>query len=113
MSSHDFPHPPPTGPYGYTDPYGGGRRPVDHPKGTTVFVLGIVSLVACAPLGIVALVMGNGALREIDASPGAYGNRQIVQAGRILGIVGIVVLVFYVVLVLLVVGVTFAGDSSP
>ena len=37
--------------------------------------------------------MGNNALKEIDAQPGRYGNRQIVQIGRILGIVGIVLLV--------------------
>jgi len=63
---------------------------VDHPKGITVLVLGILSIVCCSPLGIVALVMGNNALKEIDAQPGRYGNRQIVQIGRILGIIGMV-----------------------
>ena len=67
--------------------------PVDHPKGMTVLILGILSLVCCSPLGIVAFIMGNNALKEIDAQPGRYGNRQIVQIGRILGIIGIVLLV--------------------
>ncbi|HSO64663.1 MAG TPA: DUF4190 domain-containing protein [Ornithinibacter sp.] len=101
------PPPPPPGGGGYSAPppdgggaygggaYGGGGQgfPVDHPKGMTVLVLGILSLVCCAPLGIVAWVMGNGVLREIDAQPGRYGNRQLVQVGRILGIVGTVLLV--------------------
>lgn len=92
----DYSAPPPPGGGHYPPPpmggapYGGGPQgyPVDHPKGMTVLILGILSLVCCGPLGIVAWVMGNTALREIDAQPGRYGNRQLVQIGRILGIVG-------------------------
>jgi hypothetical protein len=90
------PPPPPPGGGGYSAPppigggaFGGSQGfPVDHPKGMTVLILGILSLVCCGPLGIVAWVMGNGVLREIDAEPGRYSNRQLVQIGRILGIVG-------------------------
>lgn len=67
--------------------------PIDHPKGVTILVLGILSLVCCSPLGIVAWVMGNKALAEIDQNPGGYSNRQTVQIGRILGIIGVVLLV--------------------
>ena len=87
--------PPPPGGGGYgapPPPMGGAGGPVDHPKGITILVLGILSLVCCSPLGIAAFVMGNNALREIDAQPGRYGNRQIVQIGRILGIIGMVLL---------------------
>jgi hypothetical protein len=85
-------------PYGQ-NPYAGGYPaggygavgPQPHPQGTTVLVLGIIGLVVCAIAGIVALVMGNKALKEIDANPGAYNNRQNVVIGRILGIVGIVI----------------------
>jgi hypothetical protein len=76
---------------------GGAGGPVDHPKGITILVLGILSLVCCSPLGIAAFVMGNNALREIDAQPGRYGNRQIVQIGRILGIIGMVLLALTIV----------------
>ena len=96
----DYPPPPPPpggGGYGAPPPiaggpYGAGGQgyPVDHPRGMTVLILGILSIVCCGPLGIVAWVMGNTALREIDAQPGRYGNRQLVQIGRILGIVGAV-----------------------
>jgi hypothetical protein len=55
-----------------------------------VLVLGIIGLLICAPCGIVALVLGNTAIKEIDANPGAYTNRGMVNAGRILGIIAIV-----------------------
>jgi hypothetical protein len=92
--------PPPPGGGGYgapPPPMGGAGGPVDHPKGITILVLGILSLVCCSPLGIAAFVMGNNALREIDAQPGRYGNRQIVQIGRILGIIGMVLLALTIV----------------
>jgi hypothetical protein len=90
--------PPPGGggPYGAPPPPMGGG-PVDHPKAITVLILGILSLVCCSPLGIVALIMGNNALKEIDSQPGRYGNRQTVQIGRILGIIGIVLLVLSII----------------
>ncbi len=88
------PPPPPGGGYGAPPPPAGGMGGQgDHPRGTVILVLGIVSLVCCSPLGIVAWLMGNTALKEIDSQPGAYGNRQIVQIGRILGIVGTVIFV--------------------
>ena len=95
-------------------PGGGmGGGPVDHPKGITVLVLGILSIVCCSPLGIVALVMGNNALKEIDAQPGRYGNRQIVQIGRILGIVGIVLLVLGLIWVVFLGGLAaISGDNT-
>jgi hypothetical protein len=87
-------------PYG-GDPYGGGPAQQDHPRGTTVLVLGILGLVLCLPAGIVAWVMGTKVLREIDANPGAYRNRQTVNVGRILGMVatilGVLVLLIYIV----------------
>jgi hypothetical protein len=75
-------------PYGQ-QPYG-AAAPRPHPRGVAVLILGIVGLVICMPCGIVALVLGNGALKEIDSNPGAYTNRGMVNAGRILGIVAIV-----------------------
>jgi hypothetical protein len=66
-------------------PYGYGM--IDHPEGTTILVLGIVSWVACGLAAPFAWAMGNQALKEIDANPGRYANRSNVQIGRILGIV--------------------------
>lgn len=55
-------------------------------KATTVFVLGLLSLVACQLLGPVALIMGNKYLADCELEgiePDGLG-----KAGRILGIVG-------------------------
>lgn len=79
-------------------PYGGGYGgQIEHPQGTTVLILGILSLVACQILGPFAWSMGNKALEEIDRDPLRYSNRSNVNTGRILGIVGTVLLGLYVV----------------
>ena len=80
----------PYGPANQPNPYGGPAYPQPHPQGTTVLVLGIIGLVVCFIPGIVGLVIGNKAMREIDANPAAYNNRPNVVAGRILAIIGIV-----------------------
>ncbi len=54
-----------------------------------MLVLGILSPVVCFVTGIVAAVIGTRALREIDANPTAYNNRQTVVIGRIIGLVGV------------------------
>ena len=72
---------------------------VEHPQGTTVLVLGILSLVVCGILGPFAWNMGNKAIREIDADPGVtYRNRGNVTAGRLCGMIGCAVLVLQVLL---------------
>ena len=96
MSDYGTPPPPPPPPLSS----GGMGGPVDHPRGITILVLGILSLVCCSPLGIAAFVMGNNALKEIDAAPGRYSNRQIVVIGRILGIIGMVFMVLSLLWVL-------------
>jgi hypothetical protein len=75
--------------------------PQAHPQGTTILVLGILSLVICGLLGPVAWVMGNNAIAEIDRNPSAYSNRGSVQAGRICGIVATVLLVVFVLIAII------------
>jgi uncharacterized membrane protein YjgN (DUF898 family) len=67
--------------------------PREHPQGTLILILGILSLVCIQLLGPVAWILGNRALAEIDANPGAYTNRSVVNAGRICGIISSVLLV--------------------
>ncbi|MGI3781793.1 MAG: hypothetical protein ACRYG2_13555 [Janthinobacterium lividum] len=94
-------------PYGYVPP-------VEHPSGTTVLVLGILSLVICPVTGIFAITLGNRALREIDARPMVYANRQQIAVGRILGIVAVAVygtaIVGYLLFALVVVGMIGLGN---
>jgi hypothetical protein len=65
-------------------------------------VLGILGLVVCGILGPFAWVMGNRAVREIDASRGGFGGRTEANIGRILGIVATVLLIGGLLLVVLI-----------
>jgi hypothetical protein len=108
--------PPPPPPPVYGSPYGGyGGR--EHPQGTTILVIGILSLVLGVTCGIgvllgpVAWVMGNNAIAEIDRNPAAYTNRGQVQAGRICGIVATAFLILTVVLIIVIAVAAAAGSS--
>lgn len=111
MSDYGTPPPPPPAP-GYNEG-AASMGPRDHPQGTLILILGILSLVCIQLIGPVAWIMGNGALKEIDANPGAYSNRGTVNAGRICGIIASVLLILGVVLlvILFVVG-AFAANTS-
>lgn len=68
------------------------------PNATTSLVLGIFSILTCIcygviglPLGIVAFVLGNKALKEFKEAPENYKGSGNASAGKILGIVGIIV----------------------
>ncbi|MBI5684246.1 MAG: DUF4190 domain-containing protein [Verrucomicrobia bacterium] len=62
-------------------------------RATLILVLGILSLVLCAPLGIAAWVMGNSDLKEMDAGTMDTSGRDNTNAGRICGIIGTVLLI--------------------
>lgn len=98
----------------YTPPQPYGAPPQNHPQTTTILVLGILGLVLCQVLGPFAWVMGNRAVREIDASGGQLGGRDTVNIGRILGIIatallvlGVLVLVAFVIF-----GLALAGSTT-
>lgn len=84
----------------------------DHPKATTVLVLGILGLVVCGVVAPFAWSMGNQVIREIDAAQGGMGGRSSAQAGRICGIIGTVLLAFSVLAVVAVVGLAVVGTTS-
>ncbi len=70
-------------------------------QATTILVLGILGLVCCGPLGIVAWVMGNNEIQAIDAGRRDPANRGTANAGRIVGIVATVFLAISVVWLIL------------
>jgi hypothetical protein len=70
-------------------------------RGTLILVFGIISLVACAPFGFFAWMMGNNDLREIDSGLMDPSGRPNTSAGRICGIIGSIL--FFVQLVFLVI----------
>jgi hypothetical protein len=79
-------------------------------KATTAMVLGIVGLVVCQVVGIVAIVLGSQAKNEIDASGGQLEGRGMAIAGIIMGWVAVGLMVLVVAGLLLVAVV--AGSSS-
>ncbi len=85
---------PPPGypPPGYPPP--GYPTPPTSGKATTALVLGICGLVICPLiLSVPAIIVGQSAKKEIDASHGQLGGRSQAQAGFILGIIGTLLVV--------------------
>jgi len=59
-------------------------------RGGTVLTLGILGIVLCFVLGIIAWVMGAGDLREMREGRRDKSDEQLTKAGMICGIVGTV-----------------------
>jgi hypothetical protein len=62
-------------------------------RGTLILVLGILGLIVCGPLAIVAWILGSGDLKEMDAGMMDPAGRGNTQAGRICGIIGTILLI--------------------
>ncbi len=61
-------------------------------RGVLILVLGILGLVLCPGLGIASWIMGNGDLQAMDQGAMDPEGRGMTQAGKILGIVSVVLL---------------------
>jgi len=61
-------------------------------RGTLILVLGILSLLMCQPLGIVAWVLANGDLRDMDEGRMDPTGRSNTEVGRILGMIAFILL---------------------
>jgi len=81
-------------------------------RATLILVLGILSLVICAPLGIAAWVMGNKDLREMDAGVMDPSGRSLTNGGRICGIIGIVLLALSIIAVVLMLALGVLGAAA-
>jgi hypothetical protein len=93
-------------------PYGGapyGAPPQTNTNATVSLVLGIVSIIVCPLTGIVGIILGLKAKREIAASNGAESGEGMATGGIITSIVG---LVFTGLGVLAILAITFLGSSS-
>src|SRR5688500_2844831 len=95
MTAQPPPPPPPGGGYGeqrYGAPAPGGTNK----KATWALVTGILGLLCCSPLGIVAIILGRNAEQEIRAT--GQGGAGLAKAGFILGIVALALLVLQIIL---------------
>jgi len=68
-------------------------------RGTLILVLGILGLIICGPLAIVAWVMGSGDLKQIDAGTMDPSGRGTTQAGKIIGIIGTILFIISIIAV--------------
>jgi len=57
-----------------------------------ILILGILGIVCCAPAPV-AWILGNNALKDLQAGLGNPNDRGLIEAGRILGIIGTVLLI--------------------
>lgn len=81
-------------------------------RGAMILVLGILSWLVCPlVLGIMAWVMGNGDLREMDAGRMDPSGRGLTEAGRILGMINVILSAAALVFYLLVAGVVVVGSN--
>ncbi len=71
-------------------------------RGVLILVLGILGIVCCFICGIIAWVMGNNDLREIDACRMDPSGRGLTQAGKICGMVGVILAIVGIVIQLIV-----------
>ena len=77
------------------------------PNATTSLVLGILSLVTCIcygviglPLGIIAFILGNKATKEFKENPENYDSVGNASAGKIMGIIGILLNTIYILIII-------------
>lgn len=81
-------------------------------RGVMILVFGILGLVCCVILGIVAWVMGNDDLKEMDAGRMDPSGRGLTQAGKICGIISVILQLVIVVIWLLVFVIAGAGVTT-
>ena len=84
-------------------------------RGTMILVFGILSWVVCFIFGIFAWVMGNSDLRAMDAGQMDPSGRGITQAGKIVGMVNIIlcIITIPIVLILAALGAFAAAAAGP
>ena len=86
-----------------------GQQPLAPHRGVVVLVLGILGLVVCFICGIIAWVMGNNDLREMDAGAMDPTGRGLTQAGKICGMISVILAIIGIVFGLLMIVLMVAG----
>ncbi len=89
--------------YGYQSPV----NPFDS-RATTILVLGLLGLVFCQILGIVAWVMGNTLKKEAEAA--GWPEPGTAKAGRILGIIATCIMIAVILIYALILVVAIASS---
>ncbi|MHC4666366.1 MAG: DUF4190 domain-containing protein [Planctomycetota bacterium] len=66
------------------------QTPTKPHRGVVILVLGILGIIPCFICGIIAWVMANSDLKEMDAGRMDPAGRGMTQAGKICGIIGVI-----------------------
>ncbi len=66
--------------------------------GTLILIFGILGLVICGPLGIVAWVMGANDIKEMNAGTMDPSGRGMTQAGKICGIIATILMIIAILI---------------
>ncbi|MBS0264959.1 MAG: DUF4190 domain-containing protein [Planctomycetes bacterium] len=59
-------------------------------RGVLILILGILGVVCCVPFGIASWVMGSGDLKKMDAGQMDDSGRGLTMAGKVIGIISVV-----------------------
>jgi cytochrome b subunit of formate dehydrogenase len=83
-------------------------------RGTMILVLGILGIVLCMICGIIAWVMGNADLREMQAGRMDRTGEGLTKAGKICGMIGTILWGLYLVfnIVVLVIALVAGGAAA-
>jgi hypothetical protein len=88
------------------------QQPLAAHRGTLILILGILSIVCCFICGIIAWVMGNNDLKQMASGTMDPSGRGLTTAGKICGIVGVVMQIVGFVIWLIVVFLIGASTVS-
>ena len=94
-----------------TESQGPPQQPLMPHRGGLILALGILGFVCCFICGIIAWVLGNGDLREMDAGRMDPSGRGLTQAGKICGMVSVILSIVGFVIGLLIM--SLFGIHSP
>lgn len=92
------------------------------PNSKASLVLGILSIITCCcygiiglPMGIIAIILGNKAIKMFNENPDIYSNISNAKTGKVLGIIGIifnVIFLAYIIWFIYVIGWTVLEDPQ-
>lgn len=103
------PYPPP---YPGTPHYGYPPARPTNSNALVALILGIVSLLLCQPLGLVAFFIGRGARREVAASNGREDGDGMALAGQIIGMTSFVLFVLSILVAAVIIVIAFVGAAA-
>ncbi len=84
------------------------QQPLKPHRGGVVLALGILGIVVCFICGIIAWVMGNNDLREMAAGTMDPAGRGLTQAGKICGMISVILAIVGLFIWIVILGGSFA-----